>query len=150
MMHKAWCNVEEVPYTFSRSSINFQGHTGWKIDDLNRIWVRLLGRSQLSNPSDLPCSIGRRQVIFVCWIQYSKLGSLRHKITSRLAIWRHASALGCPCDPTLIKYIGICWSSNAYWHQHAIIPSFYPNQWNCLENQVKIWPSNRWLSARKT
>ena len=31
-------------------------HTGWKIDDLNPIWVRLLGRSQLSNPSDLPCS----------------------------------------------------------------------------------------------
>ena len=27
----------------------------WKID-LNPIWVRLLGRSQLSNPSDLPCS----------------------------------------------------------------------------------------------
>ena len=55
MMHKAWCNLEEVPYNFSRSSIKFQGHTGWKIDDLNPIWVRLLGRSQLSNPSDLPC-----------------------------------------------------------------------------------------------
>ena len=26
MMHKAWCNVEEVPYNFSRSSIKFQGH----------------------------------------------------------------------------------------------------------------------------
>ena len=108
MMHKAWSNIEEVPYCFSRSSckfeghtrkkkdfepnwafsdcksslnspmamkgykklkvarercpnffsgssIKFQGHTGWKIDDLNLIWVRLLGRSQLSNPSDLPC-----------------------------------------------------------------------------------------------
>ena len=54
-MHKAWCNVEEVPYNFSRSSIRFQGHTGWKIDDLNPIWVRLLGQSQLSNPSVLPC-----------------------------------------------------------------------------------------------
>ena len=42
---------------FFRSSIKFQGHTGWKFDDLNPIWVRLLGRSQLhiSNPSDLPC-----------------------------------------------------------------------------------------------
>ena len=29
---------------------------GLKIDDLNPIRVRLLGRSQLSNPSDLPCS----------------------------------------------------------------------------------------------
>ena len=38
MMHKAWCSKEEVPYGFSRSSITFQGHTGWKIDDLNPIW----------------------------------------------------------------------------------------------------------------
>ena len=40
-----------------RSSIKFQGHRGWKMYDLNPIWVRirLLGRSQLWNPSDLPC-----------------------------------------------------------------------------------------------
>ena len=55
MMHKAWCSIEEVPYYFSGSSIKFQGYTGWKIDALKPIWVRLLGRSQLSNPSDLPC-----------------------------------------------------------------------------------------------
>ena len=55
MMHKARCSTEEVPYNFSRSSIKFLGHTGWKIDDLGQIWARLLGRSQLSNPSDLPC-----------------------------------------------------------------------------------------------
>ena len=54
-MHKARCSIEEMP-CFSRSSIKFQGHTGWFIDDLNPIWVRLLGRSQLSNSSDLPCS----------------------------------------------------------------------------------------------
>ena len=54
MMHKAWSSIEEVPYCFWRSSVKFQGHTGWKIDDWNPIWVRLLGRSQLSNPSDLP------------------------------------------------------------------------------------------------
>ena len=41
-----------MPYCFFGSSIKFQGHKGWKIDDLNPIWVRLLGRSQLSNPSD--------------------------------------------------------------------------------------------------
>ena len=45
-----------MPNCFLGSSIKFQGHTGWKIDDLNPIWIRLLGRSQLSNPSDLPCS----------------------------------------------------------------------------------------------
>ena len=55
MMHKAWCSIEEVPYCFPRSSIKFQGHTGRKIDDLDKIWARLLGRSQLPNPSDLPC-----------------------------------------------------------------------------------------------
>ena len=55
MMHKAWYSIEEVPYCFLRSSIKFQDHMGWKINDLNPIWVRLLGRSQLSNPSDLPC-----------------------------------------------------------------------------------------------
>ena len=50
-----WCSIEEVPYHFLRSSIKFQGHTGWKIDNLNPIWERLIGLSQLSNPSDLPC-----------------------------------------------------------------------------------------------
>ena len=44
-----------MPYCFMGSSIKFQGHTGWKIDEFNPIWVRLLGLSQLSNPSDLPC-----------------------------------------------------------------------------------------------
>ena len=46
-----------MPYCFLRSSIKFQGHTGWKTDDLNPIWIRLVGRSQLSNPSDSPCCI---------------------------------------------------------------------------------------------
>ena len=55
MMHKAWCSIEELPYCFPRPSIRFQGHKGQKIDDLDQIWARLLGRSQLSNPSDLPC-----------------------------------------------------------------------------------------------
>ena len=45
----------KIAYCFLESSIKFQGHTGWKIDEFNPIWVRLLGRSQLSNPSDLPC-----------------------------------------------------------------------------------------------
>ena len=57
MMHKAWCSIEEVPYCFPRPSIKFQGHKGQKIDDLDQIWARLLGRLQLSNPSDLPCLI---------------------------------------------------------------------------------------------
>ena len=55
MMHNAWCGMEMVPYHFSWSSIKCQGHTGWKIDDLDKILARSLGRSQLSNSSDLPC-----------------------------------------------------------------------------------------------
>ena len=30
MMHKAWSNIEQVPYLFPSSSIKFQGHTGQK------------------------------------------------------------------------------------------------------------------------
>ena len=39
MMHNAWCRIEKVPCCFPRSSIKFQGHTGWKIDDLNPNFV---------------------------------------------------------------------------------------------------------------
>ena len=60
--------VEEVPYYFSRSSIKFQGHTGWKINDLNPIWVRSLGRWQLSNPSDLPCFMKNQFGLYITYI----------------------------------------------------------------------------------
>ena len=39
MMHKAWSNIEGVPYCFSRSSVKFQGHTGEKIADFDPNWV---------------------------------------------------------------------------------------------------------------
>ena len=31
MIHKAWSNIDEVPYCFWRSFVNFQGHTALKI-----------------------------------------------------------------------------------------------------------------------
>ena len=37
MMHKAWNDIEEVPYGFSRSSVQFQGHTGQKIAIFTRV-----------------------------------------------------------------------------------------------------------------
>ena len=43
MMRKAWYSIKGVI------------HQNLEIDDLNPIWVSLLGRSQLSDPSDLPC-----------------------------------------------------------------------------------------------
>ena len=38
-MLKYWSNLEEVPYSFSRSSIKFQGHTGQEIVDFDPNWV---------------------------------------------------------------------------------------------------------------
>ena len=38
MMHKAWHDIEGVPYCFSRSSIKFQGHAGQKIVDFDLNW----------------------------------------------------------------------------------------------------------------
>ena len=32
IMHKTLSGIEEVPFCFSRSSVKFQGHMGWKID----------------------------------------------------------------------------------------------------------------------
>ena len=39
IMHKAWSNIEEVPYCFSRSSVTFQGHTGQKIVNFYPNWA---------------------------------------------------------------------------------------------------------------
>ena len=55
MMHRAWCSIEVVPCYCLRLCIKFQGHTGCTIYDFDPIWVRLLGRSQLWNHSDLHC-----------------------------------------------------------------------------------------------
>ena len=35
IMHKAWSNIKEVPYCFSRSSVEFQGHTGQTTGDFD-------------------------------------------------------------------------------------------------------------------
>ena len=77
MMHKAWCSLEEVPYSYSRSSIKFQGQMGWKIENLNPIWARLLGQSQLSNPLDLPC-------LYIFLYHYNDviMGAIASQITS--------------------------------------------------------------------
>ena len=39
MMHKAWSSMEEVPFCFSRSSVNFQGHTALKIVEFDPNWA---------------------------------------------------------------------------------------------------------------
>ena len=39
MMHKAWCCLGEKPYSFPRSCVKFQGHTGQKIADFDPNWA---------------------------------------------------------------------------------------------------------------
>ena len=78
MMHKAWSSIEEVSYCFSRSSIKFQGNVGPNVADfdpkmdVSGLWLEfeLLGRSQQSNPSDLPCWMKPEQndLDFADWI----------------------------------------------------------------------------------
>ena len=53
MMHKAWSNIEEVPYCFSRASVKFQGHTGQKIADFDPNLAFLDCNFSLNSPMDL-------------------------------------------------------------------------------------------------
>ena len=51
--HVAFMSIEVAIYCFSKSSVKFQGHPGWKN------WIgshlKVQERSQLSNPSDVYC-----------------------------------------------------------------------------------------------
>ena len=136
MMHKAWSSIEELPYCFSRSSVNFQGHIALKIVEFDPNWAfpdcnsslnapmamkcctkletakkrcpivfqghpsdfkvtgdktspiltqirhfRTIGRSQLSNPSDLPCllfSCDQAALQMVFSVRLSVCPSVRH------------------------------------------------------------------------
>ena len=125
MMHKAWSSTEEVPFSFWRSSVKFQGHLALKIVEFDSNWAfpdcnsslnspmamkcctkletakkrcpivfqghpsnfkvtwdktspiltqigrfRTIGRSQLSNPSDLPCCGANDDFIQFCSLKY--------------------------------------------------------------------------------
>ena len=75
MMQKAWSNIEEVPYCFSRSSVKFQ--------------------DQLSNPSNLPCYTLRfnevdRGVYWYHLVRLSVRPSVRPSVTSKTARWFHS------------------------------------------------------------
>ena len=55
MMHKAWSNIEEVPYRFSRSSIKFQGHKALKIVEFDPNWAFPDCNSSLNSPMAMKC-----------------------------------------------------------------------------------------------
>ena len=41
MMYKALSNIEEVPYSFSRAYVKFQGHTRQNMADFDPNWALL-------------------------------------------------------------------------------------------------------------
>ena len=113
MMHKAWCSIEEVPYCFPRSSIKFQGQTGWKIDDLDQIWARLLGRSQLSNPSDLPCLLNATHTKILIYIEKNGKKCL-------------GPGPRAPMVATPMKYNILYHYSTLIWHRYLVLPQVSP------------------------
>ena len=50
MMHKAWSSKEEMPYCFSRSYVELQGHMAKKIVYFDRNWVLPDCNSSLNSP----------------------------------------------------------------------------------------------------
>ena len=55
MMHRAWRSIEEVPYCFSRSYLNFQGHTALKIVKFHPNWAFPDCNSSLNSPMAMKC-----------------------------------------------------------------------------------------------
>ena len=55
MMHKAWSNIEEVPYCFSRSCVKLQGHTALKIVEFYPNWAFPDSNSSLNSPMAMKC-----------------------------------------------------------------------------------------------
>ena len=55
MMHKAWSRIEEVPYSFSRSYVKFQGHTALKIVEFDPNWAFPDCNSSLKSPMATKC-----------------------------------------------------------------------------------------------
>ena len=55
MLHKAWSNIEEVPYCFSRSSVEFQGRTALKIVEFDPVWAFPDCNSSLNSPMAMKC-----------------------------------------------------------------------------------------------
>ena len=53
MMHKAWCSIDKVPYSFPRSSIKFESHKGQKHADFNMNWAFLDCNFSLNSPMAL-------------------------------------------------------------------------------------------------
>ena len=72
MMHKAWSSIEEVPYCFARSSVQFQGCTALKIVEFDPDWAFPDCNSSLNSPmvtkwcTKLEVAQKRCPIVFSC------------------------------------------------------------------------------------
>ena len=64
MLHKAWSNMEELPYCFLRSYVKLQGHTGQKIADFDSNWAFLDCNLSLNSPMALKWCTNLNVVLF--------------------------------------------------------------------------------------
>ena len=62
MLHKAWSSIEEVPYSFSRSSVKLQDRTALKIVELDPNWAFPDCNSSLNSPMAMKCCTSFEEV----------------------------------------------------------------------------------------
>ena len=55
MKHRAWSSKVEVPYSFSRSYVKFQGHTALEIVEFDPNWAFPDCNSSLNSPMAMKC-----------------------------------------------------------------------------------------------
>ena len=55
MMHRAWSSIVDLPYSFSRSYVKFQGHTALKIVEFDPNWAFPDSNSSLNSPMAMKC-----------------------------------------------------------------------------------------------
>ena len=91
--------------------IKFLGHMGWKISDLSKVWIKLLGWSQLSNPSDLPCLFSCKMIkqnqlenhlVFSCHFCEAPFLLVKHRVTWITWNW-HSYCCWFHCEDTESK-----------------------------------------------
>ena len=86
MMHKAWSNIEEVPYYFSRSYVKFQGHTAKKIVDFDPNWAVPDCNSSLNSQmiikwcTKLEVALKRCPIVFQCHLSNFKVTQLKKMV----------------------------------------------------------------------
>ena len=119
MLHKAWNSKGEMPYCFPRSSIKFQGHTVQNITEIGRF--RTIGRSQLSNPSDLPCC---KYVAFMwlmmiqfyrCHCSWAHYTPVSTKLKGGILVSRCRSVCLCPPVCPWTESCILCIFHNTHW-----------------------------------